>query len=171
MKLENIFSCSRCSLCYTEINKDKGIPIGWGPGRDILILGLAPSDFRGKTKYAMKPLSDGDTASILMRVVNSFEEMKSKFYVTNIVKCSFPDNVLDHRYLDICFNEWLLKELVTISPKKIVCLGEEVFNFIDSKPFMKYIFDVKKVWHHSYVARQTSQFDNWREQWERVISD
>lgn len=171
MTLLNICKCTKCQLCDSEVNKELGIPLGWGPGKKIMIVGLAPSDFRNGTKYAMKPVSNGDTAKILIDEINKFDELKDSFYITNIVKCSFPKNILDTSVLEICYNEWFVKELISISPKKIICLGKEVFEFLSSKAYVKYVFDLRQVWHHAYIARQRTNADTWSKQWKKALSD
>ena len=168
----SIKQCQFCNLRDIDIKKGRQVPVGWGKGK-IMVIGLAPSDSRQDSFYAMKAVSEGDTANILNDVMKAVGLKEEDFYITNLVKCSFPSNECDEKYFDICYNRWLLKEIIRCSPTKIICLGDAVYKYISSKSYLTSIFDIRKVWHHSYLSRNRSEEKEkeWEEQWRKIISD
>ena len=163
---EKIASCKKCSL-----SANKKPLAGWGRGSEIFILGLAPSDFRsGDYEGAMKPISESDTANTLMNCLKDCRLHEKDFYITNLVKCSFPENKLDRSIFDICYNEWLMKEIISVTPKKIICLGKEVYDFLSEKEYLEDLFDIKEVWHHSYIARNRQKYGEWVNQWKTILT-
>lgn len=165
-----MLSCQKCKLHSSPNNKEKGIPIGWGSGvGGLFVIGLSPSDSRQKTKYAMKPVSESDTANLITDCLKELNIEEKDFYITNLVKCSFNNNVCDSKFFDVCYNEWLIKELIRHSPKNVICLGEDVYNYIYEKPELDNTFNIKKVWHHAYIARDRSKLEEWISQWKTAL--
>ena len=161
---KEISECKKCSL------SPNGRPLeGWGSGNKIFIIGLAPSDFRrGDYTKAMKSISVADTANLLESCLKECGINESDFYITNLVKCSFPENKLDRALLETCYNEWLIKEIVSITPNTIVCLGNEVYDFLSQKPYIEDMFILKKALHHSYIARNRSKYEDWVNEWKKI---
>ena len=163
---EKLMSCKKCSL-----SASKKPLAGWGDGNKLFVVGLAPSDFRsGNYENAMKPISDSDTANILMNCFKDCRLKEKDFYLTNLTKCSFLENKLDKSIFDICYNEWLIKEIISVTPYKVVCLGKEVYDFLSQKDYLEDIFDIKEVWHHSYIARNRNKYDEWIRQWKMILN-
>jgi uracil-DNA glycosylase len=169
MLKEELQKCKLCKLSCSKNNIEKGIPAGWGSGNKILVLGLSPSDSRNPTLNVMSPTSTSDTANIIQDCLKKLNFNEDDFYITNLVKCSFQDNVTQAECFEPCYNAWFIKELLQVSPRNIACLGEEVYNFISKKPLVTDVFNVFKVWHHAYISRDKSKFDEWMWQWKESI--
>lgn len=114
--LSEIGDCTRCKLHRgrTKIVFGDGNPkadlvfVGEGPGRDEDIQGLPFVGRAGK---------------LLTQMIEAMGLQRQDVYICNVVKCRPPENRTPERdEVETC-SPFLLRQLDTISPKVIVCLG------------------------------------------------
>ena len=165
---EGIISCS--ANCDTE--KSCSRMLGFGQGGDIIILGQAPSYLRrvGDTnKYAMAPSEIVNSpAYLLWKALVEVDFPISDTYFTNLLKCSTQKNrALLEPEVTTCFNNWLSQEITIASPKLIVCLGNDASEYMINMNIFPGV-ETKKIYHHSYIARDKSKFEEWKESWVQI---
>lgn len=162
-----IASCQACHL-FSPDPLLKPLP-GRGDGMDYLIVGMAPSSARiGLPEHSeVMPFGDQKFTSFLLgKVLDDVEWKINKTYITNLIKCSLPDNRKPtEEDLKICVSRFFMQEVLYFMPKLIVCLGNDVFDILDSDSRTKPFRHVK-VFHHAYIARSPDKYNEWRNQWE-----
>ena len=114
--LSDIGDCTRCKLHRgrTKLVFGDGNPkadlvfVGEGPGRDEDMQGLPFVGRAGK---------------LLTQMIEAMGLQRKDVYICNVVKCRPPENRTPEKdEVEIC-SPFLLRQLDTIAPKVIVCLG------------------------------------------------
>ena len=156
-RLKKIWSdmqhCERCPL--SKLDKNKIRPYGrMGDKFDTLIVGQNPSWSR--PDEFIKVYGGLDS-------LRNFEEIRdyieNEVYLTNLIKCSFEDNVVPDNVDDIAVScsFYLQKEINAVGPKKIIVLGRIACDFFgvdfDEKGEHRGI-NVYGLYHPSYIARR-----------------
>jgi len=108
--------CTRCKLHKTRnkivfgdgSEKDDVVFVGEGPGRDEDEQGLPFVGRAGK---------------LLTQMIEAMGLQRKEVYIANVVKCRPPENRLPEPDEIKTCSPYLLRQLDTIAPKVIVCLG------------------------------------------------
>ena len=166
-----IIACQACPL-YSPDPLLKPLP-GRGDGTDYLIVGMAPSSARiGLPEHSeVMPFGDEKFTSVwLGKILQEIEWPLERTHITNLIKCSLPDNRKPtEEDLKVCVSRFFMQEALYLMPKLIICLGNDVFDIIDSEPRLT-SFKKVKVYHHAYIARSQDKYQEWKRQWQIVKS-
>lgn len=173
-----IQSCTSCPLHNVICNFENGKMLGFGVGRDVLVVGQNPSQVRyGFGGYGMDwtDAPENTSAWFLGKILKDVSWPMERTYFTNLVKCSTEDNAEpNEESLDKCVRNWFSQEYLITTPKLVVCLGNFVYDYLTFMDGDKKKFDfmknatIKKVYHHAYIARFPDKYDEWRLQWEMI---
>ena len=161
----------KCSSCHLSNDAEKlaSLP-GRGRKGKYLIVGLAPSSHRVNLPIHSSVMPFGDkkfTSHLLGRVLE--EVGLDDFYLTNLIKCSLPENrEPEESDWKTCYSKFFLQEVFIIQPSVIVCLGNDVYNIVVELEELSG-FNIQKVFHHAYISRDASKYQDWKEQWERIL--
>jgi len=117
---EKIQRCNNCELSKLEVNKFRPyLKMGTKP---ILIISQNPSIFRSELPYVWGGL-DKLLKNLPPKRAEELVKVLEKVYVTNICKCSTPQNRAPKKSeINACL-KWLQREVEIISPLKIIVLG------------------------------------------------
>ena len=142
--------CNKCPISNDIVNiycKETGcgkLPIKIGKN-GCLIVGINPSIKRFTDTIEKGAFYGRTTGDILTICLNEAGFDKEDFSITNLVKCSTPDNrSLSKEEIYDC-TPFLFEEIEIIRPKVILTLGVEPMNFFDGN-----FFRVRN-WHHKDV--------------------
>ncbi len=113
---EEIGDCTRCKLHQGRTNivfgegnpKARLVFVGEGPGRD--------EDVQGQPFV-------GRAGQLLTKIINAMGLKRSDVYICNVVKCRPPGNRTPEQDEIATCQPFLFKQLRTIDPEVIVCLG------------------------------------------------
>ena len=113
---DDLGECKRCKLHKTRTNivfadgnpKAELIFVGEGPGHDEDMQGLPFVGRAGK---------------LLTQMIEAMGLQRKDVYICNVVKCRPPENRLPEKDEVAECSPFLLRQLDTINPKVIVCLG------------------------------------------------
>jgi uracil-DNA glycosylase family 4 len=113
---EEIGDCTRCKLHKGRTNivfgegnpKARLVFVGEGPGRD--------EDIQGQPFV-------GRAGQLLTKIIKAMGLKRSDVYICNVVKCRPPDNRTPEQDEIATCRQFLIKQLRTIDPAVIVCLG------------------------------------------------
>ena len=170
---KSIQACSDCSLYMLVVNKfdpPNGKLVLSGQYKNdgslkILFIGIAPSSRArfDKQLRAFFPASLEESSSgaiFFSALVAEKWVEKYDLYVTNLVKCStknfeFPDD----QSLNRC-KKWLSKELYSIRPDWIICLGSRTFEEF-TKSYVAELTDLKKT--RVYYMKHPAYYYRWRD--------
>jgi DNA polymerase len=113
---ENLGECTRCKLHKTR-NK---IVFGDGnPKAQLIFVGEGP----GADEDAQGLPFVGRAGKLLTQMIQAMGLQRSDVYICNVVKCRPPQNRQpDRDEVEAC-SPFLLRQIDTIAPKVIVCLG------------------------------------------------
>jgi len=169
---QEIMECKACPL-YVPDPLLKPLP-GRGDGMDYVIVGMAPSIARTRLPEHEEVMPFGNPAFpssyLLGKVLEEVKWKLDKTYITNLIKCSLPENRKPtEEDLRTCFSRFFMQELIYLMPKLVICLGNDVFDIFDSDERTKR-FEHVKVFHHAYIARSQDKYSEWRGQWEHIKS-
>ena len=166
--------CGLCKLSKFETNVKLGKMTGFGMGKKYFMIGQNPSNrrydkFGGHGMYpefTFANTPEGYLAKCFDEVGLQWQD----FYVTNLVKCSTPDNAEpDEEVLNVCPKTYLTQEyFIAGCPKKVICLGDFVYDYISLYEIVPADTKIYKVYHHSYIGRDPSKFNVWKEQFKKV---
>lgn len=154
---EKIQKCNRCYLCLLECNK-YNLNLGHGKllgyhrpnfinNRDIIMMvGLNPSyrRFKGITHAFGGEVEHKGTGDKFIKILKELN-LLDKLYITNLVKCSTLTNKVSDDVNNCA--DWIREEVNILNPKKIVCLGKQVYDFMRS---VYPDFEVLKIPHPNY---------------------
>lgn len=125
-QLENLQSLrvlgnSKCKLCSLHTNAKHVCIMGSGPSNArLLFIAEAPGEEEDRKGEVLV----GRTGKLLDSILDNLEINREECYLTNVIKCHPPYNTKPSTSkLDICSSAYLRKELDTIRPELIVCLG------------------------------------------------
>lgn len=127
---KKIQECRNCNLCYLKVNSYRPhIKLG---SKAILVISQNPSIYRTGDPYVYGGL-DKILNSLPPARGEEFQSILDKVYITNVVKCSTPNNRAPiFGEVRLCF-PWLKKEVNIISPQKIIVLGSIAKNSLQNK--------------------------------------
>lgn len=114
--VKEILNCSKCEL---HKHRRRAVP-GEGPlNAEVMIVGEAPGE---KEDIEGRPFV-GPAGQLLTKILEKIGLPRSQAYITNIVKCRPPEN-RDPKPEEInaCL-PYLVKQILIIKPKVIICLG------------------------------------------------
>ena len=144
---------------------------GFGNVGRYVVLGQNPSINRdGFAGYAMSKEGESTSADWLWKCLEEVRWDVDNTYFTNVVKCSTPDNRdLEKNEYNNCSKLWLSQELLLVRPHHIICLGKNVYDFITNMDMFEIgKCEITKVYHHAYIARKPSAYEEWLEQWKNI---
>lgn len=113
---EDLGDCTRCKLHKTRTNivfadgnpNAQLVFVGEGPGHDEDVQGIPFVGRAGK---------------LLTQMIEAMGLQRKDVYICNVVKCRPPENRLPEKDEVAQCSPFLLRQLDTINPKVIVCLG------------------------------------------------
>lgn len=109
----------KCTLCDLCIRGNLMTPVGHQTS-SVMLLFNHPDYYENKHNEALNSTSK-DTVLLQFKDIGlNIHNM----YITYINKCYSKDDVTDHQR-DICFNEYLIKELNIIKPKIIIVIDNK----------------------------------------------
>jgi len=143
--------CSRCEISRLEVNKYKPwIKFGSVP---ILVVSQNPSIYR-KGRYVQGGLDKLENR-IIPELRERFRQALNAVYITNIVKCSTPNNrgpTVEE--VKRCL-PWLRQEVEIIRPKVLIALGSIARRHVPD-------FNVKKIeFPHPIAAIRRGEADSY----------
>lgn len=111
-----IGDCHRCKLCKGR----NSIVFGTGnPKADLMFIGEAPGAEEDKQGLPFV----GKAGNLLTKIIEAMHLNRDLVYIGNVVKCRPPDNRNpEPDEVSACI-PFLIKQVETIKPKAIVCLG------------------------------------------------
>jgi uracil-DNA glycosylase len=117
LKIRNdLGECTRCKL-HTTRNK---IVFGDGSEKaDLIFVGEGP----GRDEDAQGLPFVGRAGKLLTQMIEAMGLQRKDVYIANVVKCRPPENRLPEPDEIKTCSPYLLRQLDTIAPKVIVCLG------------------------------------------------
>lgn len=108
--------CTRCALCETR----QHVVFGDGnPNAEILFIGEGP----GQNEDLQGVPFVGAGGHLLDDMLSIIDLDRSKYYITNIVKCRPPNNRDPLQTEQEACIAWLRMQVKQMQPKIIVCLG------------------------------------------------
>jgi len=152
-KIQNCQKCKLSKLLYNIYDPK----IGYGKllgngGKEIFIVAQNPSIYRVPFQmsamgvdYELKWKGD-----YFRKMLRDIEIDTSKIYWTNVVKCSTENNIApSDEITDIC-GKWLLLEIDTIKPKKIIAMGRIAKEYLLKQ---KLNISLGHIWHYAYINK------------------
>ena len=140
-QLENCIQlCTKCKISEDSVNiycKETGcgkLPIKIGKN-GCLIVGVNPSIKRFPDTIEKGAFYGRTSGDILTTGLKDAGFDKEDFFITNLVKCSTPDNRALTKEETLSCAPFLIEEIETIRPKVILTLGVEPMNFFDGNFF------------------------------------
>ena len=171
---ESIQKCTLCSLYGHSTNKEFGKMYGFGYSGKYLILGSNPSNRRiSSGGYAMSEneVSGNNSEDYLWKCLKEINWPIKSSYFTNIAKCSTPNNrPLFSTEFEMCGKTWLAQEIMIVSPRVIVCLGNDAYNSFEKVNFwFSEYLKIYKIFHHAYISRVPEKYGEWKDQWVKIL--
>jgi len=123
---DKIQKCKKCSLSILPVNSFRPF---FKPGKaPIVIVSQNPSFFRDETCDHVWGGLDKLPESVKQKIPLDVP------FITNVLKCStFRNNAPEQRFIDAC-REWLTRELLIISPRRIIALGKVAGQWFHASP-------------------------------------
>jgi len=113
---ENLGDCTRCKLHKTR----KNIVFGDGnPKAQLVFVGEGP----GADEDAQGLPFVGRAGKLLTQMIEAMGLQRKDVYICNVVKCRPPENRQPEKDEVMECSPFLLRQIDTIAPKVIVCLG------------------------------------------------
>jgi uracil-DNA glycosylase len=113
---ENLGECARCKLHKTR----KKIVFGDGnPNAQLVFVGEGP----GADEDAQGLPFVGRAGKLLTQMIEAMGLQRKDVYICNVVKCRPPENRQPEKDEVAACSPFLLRQIDTIAPKVIVCLG------------------------------------------------
>jgi uracil-DNA glycosylase len=161
-----IGDCQRCKLAPKRTN----IVFGSGnPNADLVFVGEAPGFDEDQQGLPFV----GRAGQLLTKIIESISLKREDVYICNVLKCRPPDNRNPEPDEVAACNPFLKKQLATIRPKIVCCLGTFAAQTVlqTASPISKLrgkFFDVDGIriiatFHPAYLLRSP---DKKREVWE-----
>jgi uracil-DNA glycosylase len=111
-----IGDCQRCKLAPMRTN----IVFGSGnPNAELVFVGEAPGYDEDQQGLPFV----GRAGQLLTKIIESIELKREDVYICNVLKCRPPDNRNPEPDEVLACNPFLKKQLATIRPKIVCCLG------------------------------------------------
>jgi DNA polymerase len=113
---DEIGDCRRCKLAPTRTN----IVFGSGnPNAELVFVGEAPGFDEDKQGLPFV----GRAGQLLTKIIESIDIKREDVFICNVLKCRPPDNRNPEPDEVAACNPFLRKQLATIRPKVVCCLG------------------------------------------------
>lgn len=157
----HISTCANCDLCQTRTSTVPGE--GRGDRPDIMFIGEGP----GVEEDAQGRPFVGKAGQLLTKIIEAMGYERSQLYITNVVKCSPPNNRKPVKEeMETCL-PYLRQQIGLIKPKTIVGLGGPAMEGLLGRPVG--ITRMRGVWqeyagiklmptfHPSYLLRDPSK--------------
>lgn len=147
-KLQSLwFDCNECNSTTGFFD----FPFGNLDNPKAFIIGIGPSDGNvNHPQTVFRGLSAGGTATFLRRALIDLD-IYDQVWITNLIKCSVPQNrsLLEDEVLNCRY--WLIKEFEILKPKVIILLGNQVKEFF-RKYYLNFCIRYKifEVFHPGY---------------------
>lgn len=172
----SIQKCTMCPLHGHLTNQQFGKMLGFGYSGKYLVLGSNPSNRRnvfGGYAMSKNESSTSNSEDYLWRCLEELNWPIKDTYLTNVAKCSTPDNrELSSIEFTTCGKIWLAQEMMMIIPQVVICLGNSAYNNFEEIGFWFYEnLKVFKVFHHAYIARTPSKYEEWKLQWAGILQE
>lgn len=154
MNLNQLFSeCKGCKACHLRYDAaTQVVPWETGDNPEIMFVSEAPGMQEDKTGLPYQ----GAAGKLFTKMVTALGYKRGEdLHVTNIVKCRPSKNrtpTYDERH--VCANKWLLREIFSVNPKIIICLGLASGQFLLDKP------DTKMKELHGTIYTKTLMYPN-----------
>jgi len=166
---KQIQSCTDCDLCYLDVNKfdlnhGKGKLTMFGTGK-ILFLGQNPSTQR--FFKCSTPCDAGICKQFIYTISNMGLDIE-KVSLTNIVKCSTPDNRPPNIDEQNACKKWLNLEIELLQPTVIISLGRIATNVAKGLGFTGKMYDI---WHPSFIQRYPKHKIEYRSKIEKILEE
>jgi len=117
--------------CEIPCGLSQRIVPGEGPvDAKVMLIGEAPG---ASEEIQLRPFV-GKSGMLLRQVLESLKISPDSLYITNVLKCRPPKNRTPKPKEIECCSRILWKEISTIKPEKIICLGATAAKFILKKP-------------------------------------
>jgi uracil-DNA glycosylase len=111
-----IGDCQRCKLAPSRTN----IVFGSGnPNAELVFVGEAPGFDEDQQGLPFV----GRAGQLLTKIIESIDIKRDDVYICNVLKCRPPDNRNPEPDEVLACNPFLKKQLATIRPKIVCCLG------------------------------------------------
>lgn len=110
----------RCTACPLGLSREHAVP-GVGPVRaSVMFVGEAP----GREEDRVGLPFVGRSGRFLDVLLAGIGRTRDEFFITSMVKCRPPGNRLPRPCeLEACRDLWLMRQVVLVRPRLIVCLG------------------------------------------------
>ncbi|MCS7094147.1 MAG: type-4 uracil-DNA glycosylase [Candidatus Aenigmarchaeota archaeon] len=181
--LENIAEeIRKCTDCQLYRNRKNAVPGEGSIEKGIMIIGEAPGyneDLQGRPFV-------GKAGKLLEDLLSIAGLKRDEVFITNVVKCRPPNNRQpEEAEIDTC-SKYLEKQINTIKPKIIVCVGNVSSNFIFKKFGLKFesmnklhgkIFQISNLklqtliiptYHPAAILRNLNLLPLAKEDWEKI---
>ncbi len=174
---DTIQTCNLCKLSKFETNIKFGKMTGFGGGKKYFMVGQNPSNRRSDKLGGHGIYPDFSFSStpegLIAKCFNEVNLSWNDFYVTNLVKCSTIENTEPElSIVSLCTDNFLMQEYIVAGcPKKIICLGNFVYDYFIANNVKFLGAHISKVFHHSYIGRYPDKFDEWKRQLKVVINE
>jgi len=124
-----------CKKCPLHANRVNAVPGEGGYRCGIILIGEAPGaneDLQGRPFV-------GAAGKLLDELMGGVGVSRGMIYITNVVKCRPPGNRQPtDEEVEICTSLYLNRQIATINPKLIVCLGNISSKYIFNKYGLKF---------------------------------
>jgi len=136
-----ILNLENCKACIFTDNDNKPItPIFKQLNPKIIFVGENPS-WELNIREPFDILSNSGKAlqkNYILPMIQELNINENEIYITNLFKCKYPKSIykrknqeqnLINRNIEICAEKWLRQEILKLTPKIIITLGnKEVYN-------------------------------------------
>ncbi len=178
---EIILEIKQCTNCNLHKSKKNYVPGEGCLNPDVMFIGEGP----GETEDNFGRPFIGNAGQLLDKIIQKMGYSRETVYIANIVKCRPPHNRdPEPAEVEAC-RPYLLRQVQTIKPKVIVCLGKVALNNLmqDQFSIMKNrgrLFDFQGVpmiptYHPAFILHQKTRreiskakWDMWRDM-EKVL--
>lgn len=184
---DEIRNCQSCDLCKLDRNSfdRRLVPNGYLKS-NFMILGMSPSSnsINSKIKYFFEDDVDNEAfiknKFLLVNLLNRFSIDFDTAWKTNVQKCADDSNKFNEKFFNRCFDENFIKEIETVNPKMIFCLGNNVsskFDELKDKKFgelaysKKYSCILVKTFHPSFCVRGSITQEKYIEHLDNISTD
>ena len=110
---------SECQLCELHTVRQQTV-FGCGSSDvDLMIIAEAPNEEEGSLGESFV----GQTGQLLDAMLKAIELSRENVFITNVLKCSPPENRNPHTSEIICCDVYLQRQIELVQPKLILALG------------------------------------------------
>jgi len=131
MTLESLAEkIGKCKKCRLHQSRKRAVPGKGNKKAEVIFVGEAP----GKKEDERGVPFIGKAGEFFNEILQINNMEREKVFITNCVKCRPPGNRTPYSdELDICYENYLKKQIDLIKPKLIVALGQVAFRKLSGK--------------------------------------